>query len=114
MRRKKTIRVLIIVICLYLAFTTIQGTVKLLSSGEKVAGREAKLAALQRQKEDLLRKEKQVGSKEFVEKTAYDELGLSKPGEKVVIIPKELLADKTPKIVVNNEKNWELWRDLLF
>ncbi len=113
MKRKQTIRVLIIVICLYLAFTTIQGTVGLFSAGEKVTRRESELAKLMEEKRKLEIKEKQIGSKEFLDQVAYDQLGLSKPGEKVIIIPKELLADNSSKVVVVDEPNWKKWVELI-
>lgn len=114
MKNRKFIRYLFIAICIYLAFTTVQGTIGLLSSGEKVTRREKELAKLKQEKNELLRKEKKVSSEEFLEKAAYDELGLSKQGEKVYIIPSDLLEDKTPEIIVVNKPNWQLWRDLLF
>lgn len=113
MKIKKTVRLLIIGILLYLAFTTIQGTLGLWSSGEKVTRREKALTALKKEKQDLLRKEKQVSRREYLERMAYDQLGLSRPGEKVFIIPRELLADNTPKAVIDNTPNWKKWVELL-
>lgn len=113
MKKRKTLRLLIIIICLYLAFTTAQGIIGYLSSGEKVTRREKALSLLEKKRNDLLRKEKQLLGEEYLEKTAYDELGMSKPGEKMFIIPKELLAVETPKIFVDNTPNWRKWVNLL-
>lgn len=114
MKRKRTIRVFAILVCVYLAFTTIQGTFDLLSSGEKVTRRENVLAKLTVEKNDLLRSEKRALTNEFLEKTAYDELGLAKPGEKVFIIPSELLAENPVKSVAAIEPNWKKWANLIF
>lgn len=114
MKRKKAIRLLVIVICLYLVFTSLQGTIGLLTSGEKVTRREGRLARLMKERDELRKKEKSVETKEFLERIAYDELGLSRPGEKVFIIPREMLADNTPKAVIDNTPNWKKWVELLF
>lgn len=113
MKKRKALRLIIIIVSLYLAFTTAQGIIGYLSSGEKVTRREKVLSELEKEKKDLLRKEKQLAREEFLERVAYDELGLSRPGEKVIIIPKELLAIETPKAVVDNTPNWKKWMELL-
>ncbi len=114
MDKWRIIRPIIIVVCTYLIITTLQGTVELLKAGDKVTRRENDLVALQKEQQQLIVRKKQAESQDYLDETAYGKLGLSKPGEEVIIIPQELLADHTPVVVSNNEPNWKKWAGLLF
>lgn len=114
MEKGQIIKPIIVVICIYLIVTTIQGSVEFLSSGDKLTRRERELATLQRENQVLKVKNKQAESVGFLEEIAYDKLGLSRPSEDVVIIPKELLADNSKPVVRNEEPNWKKWARLLF
>lgn len=114
MSRKSLIRLAIVVVCLYLIVTTVASMTDLLRAGDKLTQRERALGVLTRQQEDLLRQEKKVNSPDFLEKVARDDLGLSKPGEEVLIIPPELVADHTVVATPDATPNWQKWAKLLF
>lgn len=114
MEKGKAIRLLIIVVCAYLIVTNISGMVDLLKSGDKLTRRENDLAQLTKEQQNLKIREKKAGSINYLEEMAYQKLGLSRPGEEVVIIPQELLADKTPVEVKDNTPNWKKWARLFF
>lgn len=113
MERQRLVRIAVIVVCLYLIATTIQGTVELSRSGDKVTRREQNLAQLKGEQEDLLRKKAEVESGEFLQRMAYDKLGLTRPKEELWVIPEELL--KSGKVATApGEPNWKLWARLIY
>lgn len=114
MSRKKLFRLVIIVFCLYLIVTTSKAIVDLWRAGDKLTGRAARLAALKAEQENLLREKATAENPNYWEKVARDQLGLSKPGEEVIIIPADLLVDRTPVASPDATPNWQKWARLLF
>lgn len=113
MNRKRLLRWLIIIVCFYLIVTTTQAIVDLWRSGDKLTRRERELAALQAQQQELLKQKKTVESQDYMERVARNQLGLSKPGEEVIIVPSDLLASG-PVASADATPNWQKWARLLF
>lgn len=111
MNKKRTIRWLIIIICVYLIVTTSRAIVDLWRSGDKITRRETELNQLNEQNRELLKQKKIVESPEYLEKVARNELGLSKPGEEVIILPADLLA-QAPVASIDATPNWQKWMKL--
>lgn len=111
MNKKRVFRWAIILGCLYLIVTTSQSIIDLWHSGDKLTTREAQLVALQKQQQDLLKEKKRVESESYLEKIARNDLGLSKPGEEVIIIPLELLV-QTTVATPDATPNWKKWTNL--
>lgn len=112
MTRKRLIRWLVVIISFYLIVTTSQAIVDLWRAGDKLTRRDKELAALSAQQGELLKEKKRVESEGYLEKVARNQLGLSKAGEEVIIVPQDLLAqgpvasvDATPNYV----RWWKLW-----
>lgn len=103
-----------IVICLYLIVTTIKAIADLWRAGDKHTNRQMRVETLKKEQEELLKKKAAASRPGFLEKVAYDQLGMSRPGEEIIIIPQELLVDRTPVIAVDNTPNWQKWVRLLF
>lgn len=114
MNRKQAARLAIIIIGLYLIVTTIQSIFDLFKAGDKLTTREKRVEVLQKEQEELLRQRAIVNNPNFLEKTARDQLGLSKPGEEIIIIPQDLLKDNTPVIPPDTTPNWQKWVKLIF
>ncbi|OGG18511.1 hypothetical protein A2721_01855 [Candidatus Gottesmanbacteria bacterium RIFCSPHIGHO2_01_FULL_47_48] len=114
MKRDRLARVVIIGLCLYFIVTTVSGTVELWRSGEKVTRREEELAKLEKEKGELVRKDKEAGTKDYLERIAYDKLGLARPGEEVIIVPEDVLASPSGEVAVREEENWKKWANLIF
>ena len=114
MQNKKTLRLLAIIFCLYLIVTTVKAIVDLGKAGDKLTEREKRVASLQSEQQNLLRKKAAVNNPNYWEKVARDKLGLSKPGEEVIIIPQELLVDNFPVASQPAIPNWQKWMQLLF
>ncbi|MBI4099809.1 septum formation initiator family protein [Candidatus Microgenomates bacterium] len=112
MNQKRFLRWLIIIVSFYLIVTTSQAIVDLWRSGDKLTNRERELAALQVQQQELTKQKKRVESQDYLEKVARNELGMSKPGEEIIIVPPELLA-QSPEASPDATPNWEKWMKLL-
>jgi len=78
----------------------------------RIESMEEEKAKLIAEQEKLKQEEVDVQSLYYLEKVARDELHLSKPGEKVVIIPEDRvqIPDDSKRIEVEVEKaNWQKW-----
>lgn len=113
MPKKRAIRWLIIIICFYLIITTIRAMVDLWKSGDKVTRREQELASLEKEQEELLKQKRIVESPQYLEKIARNQLGLSKSGEEVIIVPEDLLLE-APVASPDATPNWQKWMRLWF
>lgn len=114
MDRKKALRAVIVIVCLYLAVTTVQSMADLWRAGDKVTRREEELAQLLRDQDELRRQQKDAQSPLFLERVARDELGMSRPGEKIIVIPQELLTNSENRVISPNLPNWQKWLRLIF
>lgn len=113
MPKNRLVRTAILLISLYLIVTTSKSIIDLWHSGDKLTRRERELATLKKDNLDLLRRQKRVESLEYLERVARDQLGLSKPGEKLIIIPEELLVDNSPVTPSDTTPNWQKWLKLI-
>lgn len=113
MPKRRALRWLIIIVSLYLIVTAFQAIVDLWRAGDKLTRRERELAALQEQQRELLKQKKMVESPDYLEKVARNELGLSRPGERMIVVPVDLLAS-TPVASPEATPNWKKWVKLLF
>jgi len=89
----------------------IQEARKLLEEEEK------KVSALREEKEDLVRRLNKVQSEEFIEKQLRDNLGMSREGEIVIILPEDdVVRSFAPKIDKEEaslpDPNWKKWLKL--
>lgn len=73
--------------------------------------------AVEKEENQKLKKDiAQVNRPQFIESEARNKLLLAKPGEGIVILPKDQLAtnSSTPNHVVDNRANWKKWWDIFF
>lgn len=113
MDRKKALRAIVVIVCLYLAVTAVQSMADLWRAGDKVTRREQELTQLLKERDDLLRQQREAQSPLFLERVARDELGMSRPGEKVVVIPQQLLLQPVAPSGVVEGPVWKKWVKLL-
>lgn len=114
MTKSRIIRWAIIIISLYLIVTTSKSIIDLWGAGDKLTSREQNLVSLRKERDNLLKLKSKVDSNDYLEHVARDELGLSKPGEQLIIIPKELLTDNSPVASPDASPNWQKWARLIF
>lgn len=112
MNKRPWLRALIVIICLYLIVTTVKAIVDLWKAGDKELSRHQRYSVLLKEQKRLLAEKQLAQSQQYWEKIARDDLGMSKKGEEVLIIPDELLVDKTPIFVPDTRPNWRKWVDL--
>lgn len=111
---KKVPRLLVIIFCLYFIVTTIQAIADLWKAGDKLTQRKKRVETLQKEQDTLLARQFKVNSPSYWEKIARDQLGLSKEGEEIIIIPQELLIDRTRISSEPAIPNWQKWVKLVF
>lgn len=107
-------RGLIILLCFYLIVTTIQAIVDLWRADNKQVVREKEVTGLRKAQEGLKREKMLAGTTAYRERIARDQLGMSKPGEEIIIIPAELLIDQTPVASPDARPNWQKWAGLFW
>jgi hypothetical protein len=77
---------------------------------------EEKVYQLEKEQQKLLEKRQYYQSEEFIEEEARNKLGLSRPGETIVILPPnvgEILGQKEG-IPEKEIPNWQKWWKLFF
>ena len=82
----------------------------------RIASMEEAKAKLIAEQEKLKQEEEYVQSPYYLEKVARDELHLSKPGEKVVIIPEEKIVGERREERGESDvdkANWRKWWEVL-
>lgn len=99
---------LIFSICLIIIINTVRSFDDYFRAGGRVAETERKLDAAQRENEQLLKQKREVDGADFVEKEARNRLGMSLPGETIVVLPEEL-QNALGETVEIREPNWKKW-----
>ncbi len=113
---KRIISFTILIVGLSLIINLSRDIWRLSKSGNQIKVAQEKAKTLEKEHQDLLEKQKYYQSDEFVEEEARNKLGMSKPGETVVILPPNLSqvlghsqAQALPEI-----PNWQQWWQLFF
>jgi cell division protein FtsB len=113
--KKKLIPSLIIIFSLYLIVSLSREIFDLIQK-EKIIGKEQlKLEELKVETQVLKEQLDYVQSEEFVEKEAREKLGMTKPGETVVILPEDFkeMVDQSQGVIEPKEvPNWKQWLGL--
>ncbi|BCX14376.1 MAG: hypothetical protein KatS3mg088_059 [Patescibacteria group bacterium] len=89
---------------------------KLKKAKEKIAEKEREINDLKKKNEEIKNRLKEISSDSYIEKQLRDSLGMSKEGEKVVVLPdEETLKSFVPNIYtkeeVTEQTNWKKWLD---
>lgn len=111
---KKTIFIIGGIIVLVIVYNLVNQIFEAMHSGERLSQAVDSLYKLQTENRQLQDKLSQVNSPQFIEEQARDQLGLSKKGETVVIIPDEKLnqvlgiSKLAPEVKLPNWLGW--WR----
>lgn len=103
------------IVVLYLLVVLVQTVKKNHDLDEQAANLSAEISLLETQKRDLANNIQYYATDSFREREARAKLGLQKPGENVVIIPKSAptpLPTPAPSAAVN-ESNFSLWLSFL-
>lgn len=115
---KKAVIVAVVILLLGFFYNFAKQISGSLAVSQRLDMEAASLATLQKENMQLKKELAQSGSPEAVEEIARDKLGLSRPGETVMVIPPEdidrLLAAQQVPVKVNKEPNWQGWLKLFW
>lgn len=112
--RSKLFKLGLTVVSLILILTLSRSIVSVWQKGDVVRQRQLELARIEAENQALKRQLAESQSQDFVEREAREKLGLSKPGEAVVLMPPATEAAKMLEDLGKPVPNWEQWRRLLF
>lgn len=108
---KKIVLILIVLVCLVVAYSLIKQIIEATKSGERLAKATDEVYRLEKKNKELKQKISQVQSSEFLEAEIRNRLGLAKKGETIVIIPEDKLklvlgATQSAQIRLPNWLGW--------
>jgi len=112
MPKNRLIVSVIFILLVYLIISSVRSILELKKAGETVVDYEKELVSEEKKNQELKERLKEVQKPEFIEREAREKLGLGKPGESIVIIPK--ITVMPPKKEEKNLANWERWWKLFF
>ena len=84
---------------------------KLWQSGKRIEEKKEELSLIEEKNRVLKETLEKVQSTEFIEKEAREKLGMSKEGERVIVMPP--ILDNQINIYGENEPSWRKWWRLL-
>lgn len=106
----------IIIFQILLIISLVRGIQLSRRSIARIAGLEETKQKLLDEQEKLKKEEEYVASPYYLEKVARDELGLAKPGERVVIVPEGTITEVRSQKLEDSERekaNWQKWWEIL-
>ena len=113
--REKLVKAAIIIFGVYLIVSLVKDLYGLSQKGKEVEKSQAKLKQVLKEKNILEKQLDYVKTPEFVEKEARDKLGMSKPGETIVILPdniEKVMGIKDTETEKEKVPNWKKWLNI--
>ncbi|MDO8515432.1 MAG: septum formation initiator family protein [bacterium] len=107
-------RYLLIIIGLILIINTVKAIGDAWQAGVRVDKRGEKIVFLEKENQKIKQKISEVESPEYLEQIARNKLNLTKPGEEIIILPKDIFATNSANLKIDSRSNLEKWRDLIF
>lgn len=109
---KRLITFGLVALTLLLALSVGREITQLISVRQRIAASEQKLADLKKAQEDLSKEKERRQTESFIEEQARNKLGLARPGEEIIILPKEDKQKETSNKQKENLPNWQKWLNL--
>ena len=113
MKRNFFLLLAVLITILFIVNST-KRILSLRGTSQKVEDAERKLESLRAENEDLKKELEYKKSSRFTEGEIRNKLGLAKEGETVVVVPNNKDEGQRIKEEVDDQLNWEKWRDLFF
>lgn len=105
----------VIIIGIYLIINSSKSIVFLWNESKKGEIAKENLLLEMKKNKELKQKLAEVKSRDYIEETARNKLGLSKKGEIIVILPEKIqvlkMENKKPE---KEESNWKKWQKIFF
>lgn len=111
--KRNVILFLAVIVTLVLAVNSYRRIGDFRSAAKTVDERQAYLEDLKKKNEELKKELEYKESTQFAELEIRNKLGLAKPGETVVMVPKEETKNQKPE-TRDQRPNWRKWKELLF
>lgn len=86
---KKYFKHILLIVTVFLVVSISRSTVNMLDRGKALDKAKENVEVLEKEQARLLKLQEKADSDQFVEKEARNKLGLSRPGETVVVLPPE-------------------------
>ena len=112
--KRNLILVLAVIVALVLAINSYRKITDFRLAAKTVDERQAYLDELKKKNEEFQKELEYKESSQFAELEIRNKLGLAKPGEAVVIVPKDDERLKTNDESKISKPNWQKWKELLF
>lgn len=111
--KRNALLVVVVLIVLILGYNSIKKIKDFKLTSQTVENRQAYLESLKKQNAELKKELTYKESSQFAEIEIRNKLGLAKPGETVVIVPKrEETSDQRPETKAQ-KPNWVKWKELV-
>lgn len=114
----RAIKVLVAGVCIVLSVLLARNIFTLLSVEDRKFDLLSKIRKVEEEREELVRRESEVNSPEFIEREARNRLGMARVGEVVVVLPPEdylrSLVGPLDEERIAEKPNWQKWLELLF
>jgi cell division protein FtsB len=110
---KTMLAVIAVIILLFIIKNNMANIIKTLEDENTAGNLKKKIAEEQRQNQFLRERLFYVKTNQFVEKEAREKLGLSKPGEYIVIAPNPTPLNRN-EAETDTRPNWQKWLELFF
>jgi len=113
----KKITFFIVIVILLLAINNLAHSIYTIwAKQDLIIQAQKNLAQEKKENENLKKKIAQVNQPQFIETQARNQLLLTKPGEGIVLLPKNQLAASTSSVQkpVDLQPNWQKWWNIFF
>lgn len=116
---KKYLKYILLIVTIFLIVSMSRSTVKMLGKGKTIDDARKNVENLEKEQAGLLKLKEKVDSDQFVEKEARDKLGLTKPGDTVVVLPPDDVLRKFAPLdekvsFVEEQPIYKRWIKLFF
>lgn len=112
MFKNRLLTLIVFAVLIYLIIFSIRSVFELRKAGNIVLEYEKELEVEDKRNKEFKKRLEKVKKPEFIEREAREKLGMGKPGESIVIMPKITIIPK--KAEERKLANWEKWWKLFF
>ncbi len=113
--KRNLLLILAFVVTIALATNSARRIMTFRTTSASVVQVKAQLEQLKKENEDLKKELEYKKSDQFVEEEIRNKLGMTKPGESVVMVPKDQTGNQLPETRdQNKEPNWQKWWNIFF
>jgi len=110
----RIVRIIFCLVGICLIVSLSRDILRLSKSSNRIKEAEQKVVALEKEKQELEKKEKYYASEEFIEEEARNRLNMAKPGETILVLPPKNNQEIKTSPTETPVPNWKKWWHLFF